>query len=180
MSVRRVAVVALGIAVLAWAAFRFFHRETPVPAVPGVDSTSTGVHSVQLWFASPSGDGLVSEPRDVVDAGSELHERVAVLIAELERGPEKGGVKTLPSGTTLLHVYLDDRGLLTLDLSRAFQQNFRGGTADESLVIGSLVRTIAAGFPEVKQILIVCGGNPLPSLGGHLPLDRPLDVGDWP
>ena len=165
---------------LAWAALRFFHREAPAPVVSGVDSTSTGVHSVQLWFASPSGDGLVSESRDVVDPGSELHERVAVLIAELERGPEKGGVKTLPPGTALLHVYLDDRGLLTLDLSRAFQQNFRGGTADESLVIGSLVRTIAGSFPEVRQIQVVCGGNPLPSLGGHLPLDRPLDVGDWP
>ena len=56
----------------------------------------------------------------------------------------------------------------------------RGGTADESLIIGSLVRTIAGSFPEVRQIQIVCGGNPIPSLGGHLPLDRPLDVGDWP
>ena len=177
---RRVLFVTLGIVVLAWAAFRFFPRETPAPVVPGVDSTSTGVHSVQLWFASPSGDGLVSESRDVVDPGTELHARVAVLIVELERGPEKGGVKTLPAGTTLLHVYLDDRGLLTLDLSRAFQQNFRGGSAAENLVIGSLVRTIAGSFPEVRQILIVCGGNPLTSLGGHLPLDRPLDVGDWP
>lgn len=176
---RRLLMVALGIAVLGWAAFRFFHREAPPPALPGVDSTSTGVHSVQLWFASSSGDGLVSEPRDVVDQG-ELHERVAVLIAELERGPEKGGVKTLPAGTALLHVYLDDRGLLTLDLSRAFQQNFHGGTEAENLVIGSLVRTLAGSFPEVKQILIVCGGSPIASLGGHLPLDRPLDVGDWP
>lgn len=173
-------IVALGIAVLGFVAFRFFHAQAPPPVVPGVDSTSAGVHSVQLWFASPSGDGLVSEPRDVVDPGSELHERVAVLIAELERGPEKGGVKTLPAGTALLHVYLDDRGLLTLDLSRAFQQNFHGGSAAENLVIGSLVRTLAGSFPEVRQIQIVCGGNPLPSLGGHLPLDRPLDVGDWP
>jgi spore germination protein GerM len=180
VSVRRVVIVTLGIVVLGWAALRFFHREAPVPVVSGIDSTSTGVHSVQLWFAAPAGDGLVSEPRDVVDPGSELHERVAVLIAELERGPEKGGVKTLPAGTALLHVYLDDRGLLTLDLSRAFQQNFRGGTADENLVIGSLVRTLAGSFPEVRQIQVVCGGLPLSSLGGHLPLDRPLDVGDWP
>jgi len=176
---RRALIVTLGIVVLGWAAFQFFHRETPVPVAPGVDSVSTGVHSVQLWFASPSGDGLVSEARDVVDQG-ELHERVAVLIAELERGPEKGGVKTLPAGTALLHVYLDDRGLMTLDLSRAFQQNFRGGTGAENLAIGSLVRTLAGGFPEVRQIQIVCGGNPIASLGGHLPLDRPLDVGDWP
>jgi hypothetical protein len=32
----------------------------------------------------------------------------------------------------------------------------------------------------VKRVLIVCGGRPLATLGGHLPLDQPLDVNDWP
>jgi hypothetical protein len=32
----------------------------------------------------------------------------------------------------------------------------------------------------VRQVLIVCEGVPLASLGGHLPLDRPLDPADWP
>jgi len=179
VTVRRALIVAVGIAVLAWAAFHFFHREEAAPVIPGVDSVSTGVHSVQLWFAAPSGDSLVSEPRDVVDQG-ELHERVAALIAELERGPEKGGVRVLPRGTGLLHVYLDDRGLLTVDLSRAFQQNFSGGSAAENLAIGSLVRTLAANVPDARQILLVCGGGPIASLGGHVPLDRPLDPAEWP
>jgi len=26
----------------------------------------------------------------------------------------------------------------------------------------------------------VCAGRPIATLGGHLPLDRPLDVADWP
>jgi hypothetical protein len=34
--------------------------------------------------------------------------------------------------------------------------------------------------PEVKRVLIVCGGGPLPTLGGHLPLDRPIEVSEMP
>jgi hypothetical protein len=29
-------------------------------------------------------------------------------------------------------------------------------------------------------VLIVCGGTPLQTLGGHLPLDRPFDVDELP
>lgn len=177
---RRVVIVALGIAVLASAALLLdSRRRVETRVVPGVDTVSAGVQSVQLWFAAPAGDSLVSESRDRVEAGA-LHERVAGLIAELERGPEKGGVRTLPPGTTLLHVYLDDRGLLTLDLSRAWVQSFRGGSGAEEIAIGSLVRTLAGNLPEVRQVLIVCGGAPIASLGGHLPLDRPIDVSEWP
>jgi hypothetical protein len=176
---RRALIVALGIAVLAWAAWNLTRRETVAPPPAGVDSLSTGVHSVQLWFSVTSGDSLVAESRDVVEAGT-LHERVGDLIAELERGPRRGGVRAVPPGTSLLHVYLDDRGLLTVDLSRAFQSGFRGGTGAEYLAVASLVRTLGANLPEVKQVMLVCAGTPMPSLGGHLPLERPLDVSDWP
>lgn len=176
--VRRGLVVLALLLIAAWAVWRFARHEAPPPPPPGVDTVSAGVHSVQLWFGAPSGDSLVREPRDVVESAT-LHARVSDLVAELEHGPRRGGVRTLPAGTSLLHVYLDD-GLLTVDLSHAFEQGFRGGTGEEYLTIASLVRTLASNLPEVKQVMIVCGGVPLPSLGGHLPLDRPLDVSDWP
>ena len=50
---------------------------------------------------------------------------------------------------------------MTLDLSRAFQQGFRGGSTAEYLAVASLVRTIGANLPEVKRVLLVCGGAPL-------------------
>ncbi len=177
-TLRTLLIVTLGIAVLAFGAWVTTHRDPPPPPVPGVDSVGAGVHSVRLFFASASGDSLVSEPRDVLEGGT-LRERVGRLVAELERGPERGGVRALPEGTALLRAYLDERGLLIVDLSRAFQQNFRGGTGAERLAIGSLVRTLGANLPEVRQVLLVCAGTPLPSLGGHLPLDRPLDVSEW-
>ena len=72
-------------------------------------------------------------------------------------------------------MYRDDHGLLTVDLSGSFRQGFRGGATAEYLAIASLVRTLAANLPEVERVLVVCAGRPIATLGGHLPLDRPLD-----
>jgi hypothetical protein len=34
-------------------------------------------------------------------------------------------------------------------------------------------------MPDVDRVLILCGGASLHTLGGHLPLDRPLEVDRW-
>ncbi len=165
-------------AALAWRAW----LERPADRVPpdaGSDSTSVGLRAATLWFASPDGDSLVAEAREMPEETA-VHERVAALVAALAQGPRLGGVRTLPAGTLALHVYLDESGLLTLDLSRAFRQAFTGGARAEELALGSLVRTLAFGVPETKRIRIVCGGVALATLGGHFPLDQPLDPDDWP
>lgn len=176
---RRLLIAALVLGALAWAGWQWTRAPEPARPAAGHDSVAAGVRSVRLYFAAPGGDSLVSETREVVEAAG-LHERVAALVAELDRGPRGNGVAALPAGTVPLHVFLDDRGLLTLDLSRAFRQGFGGGSGGEYLAIASLVRTLSANLPEVRRVLIVCGGRPIPSLGGHLPLDQPLDVNDWP
>lgn len=152
-------------------------RATPPPAP--ADTSSAGYRAVRLFFAAPSADRLISESRELPESAT-LHERVAALVGELDRGPTGPGVAALPPGTSLLHVYLDDEGLMTVDLSRAFQQGFRGGAQAEYLAVSSLTRTLAANVSGVKRVLIVCGGESLPTLGGHMPLDRPLDVSEMP
>ena len=176
---RRYLVPALAVAALVWFAWHWTQRRNAPPPGLAADSSAAGVRSARLYFAAASGDSLVVEPREMLDATS-LHERVAGLVAELDRGPRGAGVAALPAGTAALHVFLDERGLLTLDLSRAFQQGFRGGSGAEYLAVASLVRTLGANLPEVKRVLIICGGRPIATLGGHLPLDQPLDVNDWP
>jgi spore germination protein GerM len=177
---RRLLLGALVLGVLAWAGWHWLRRG-PAPIAPGAaaDSVGAGVRAVRLYFAAPDGDGLVVEPREMVEAAS-LHAEVVALVAELDHGPRAAGTAALPAGTSVLHVFLDDRGLMTLDLSRAFQHGFRGGSGAEYLAIASLVRTVSANLPEVKRVRILCGGEPLATLGGHLPLDEPLDVSDWP
>ena len=177
--IRRWAGVGLSVVALAWFGWQWTQRRNAPPPGVAADSSAAGVRSARLYFASASGDSLVAEPRELLEAAS-VRERVTGLVAELDRGPRGAGVAALPAGTAALHVFLDERGLLTLDLSRAFQQGFRGGSGAEYLAVASLVRTLGANLPEVKRILIVCGGRPIATLGGHLPLDQPLDVNDWP
>jgi spore germination protein GerM len=178
--VKRTLIGGLVFAVLAWAAWRFsVVGAPPVPAPARPDSVTTGLRAARLFFASPDGDSLVSESRDLAESGL-LHERVASLISELARGPRGSAVTALPAGTTLLHVYLDDRGLMTLDLSNSFARGFRGGATSEYMAIASLIRTLGANVPEARRVLIVCGGQPITTVGGHLPCDQPFDVQDWP
>jgi hypothetical protein len=178
---RRALIAALVVAVLAFVAWRAWQR-SHAPAVVHVaapDTTAAGVRAVKLYFGAPDGDGLVSEMRELPEA-PDLHARVAALIAALDEGPRQGGVAVLPAGTSALHVYLDDRGLLTLDLSQAFVREFRGGSSAEWGAVASLVRTLADNLSEVKLVQIACGGSSVRTLGGHVPLDQPLDVSDWP
>jgi len=177
---RRVLIGALVIAVLAWISWRWVTGpRSGSGEAANPDSASAGFKAVRLYFASPSGDSLVSEAREMVEAQS-LHDRVAALVGALDRGPSGRGVAALPAGTSVLHVYIDDRGLMTIDLSRAFQQGFRGGSSAEYLAVASLVRTIGSNLPEVKRVLLICGGVPLSTLGGHLALDQPIEVSELP
>lgn len=171
-----VAIVALLAAVLAWLGVRFAHRAAPERArVAAHDSTTAGFASVTLFFPAVSGDSLVAETRSVITQ-SDLRARVGELVTELARGATGPALALLPSGTAVLHAYLDDRGLLTLDLTPAFRDGFRGGSSAEYLDVTSLARTIAANVPEAHRLQLACGGEPLPTLGGHLSLAQPLDL----
>ena len=179
---KRLGLIALGLVLIALALFArqwLQQRNQPEPLPVVADTAQTSVRTVALWFASADGDSLVMEPRNLPEQ-AELHARLSALVAALEEGPRGDGARTLPQGTSLDHAYLDETGLLTLDLSPAFRQGFQGGARAEELVVGSLVRTVSANVAEAKRIRIVCGGAAFTSLGGHFPLDRPLDPDDWP
>jgi hypothetical protein len=177
---RRVFIVAVAIAVLAWVAWSLTRAPVNVsPQGSRADSIGSGLRAVRVYFAAPAGDSLVTEARELAETHG-THDRVVALVSELDRGPHGSGVRSLPPGIAALHVYLDDGGLLTVDLSREFRDGFKGGSTAEYLAVASLVRTLGANLPEVKRVMLVCGGEPLPTLGGHLPLDRPIEVRDLP
>ncbi len=168
------------VAVLGWAAWRWSrHAEAPSAPGPAAADSAAGFRSVRLWFVAASGDSLVSEPREVIEQAA-LHDRVATLLDELTRGPTGPGVTLVPQGTSLRAAYLDERGLLTLDLSAAFRARFRGGAGAEELATAALVRTLCDDLPEVKRVRLVVNGMSPAALAGHLPLDQPIDPADGP
>lgn len=176
---RRMFLGLLFFAVLAWVAYQWSRVSVqPAPQSISADSIAVGMKTVRLYFAATGADSLVVETRELPQPG-DLHAMAAALVAELNRGPRAGGMAALPAGTSVLNVYADARGLLVLDLSRAFLQGFRGGSTAEYLAVASLVRTLGANMPEVQRVQIVCGGAPLVTLGGHVPLDRPLEIAEW-
>jgi hypothetical protein len=181
VTVRRLLLILIVLGIAGFAAWRWntnrATRSATVVAAP--DTAVAGVRAVRLYFGSTDGGELVREVRELPEAAT-LHDRVASLVTALGEGPTQGGVPVLATGTTVLHVFLDEPGLLTLDLSRAFVQGFRGGSTAEWAAVGSLIRTLGDNLPEVKRVQIVCGGTAVRTLGGHVALDRPLDVGDWP
>ncbi len=176
---RRMILGLLFFAVLAWLAYQWSRVSvTPVPRSTSADSIAVGMKTVRLYFAAPGGDSLVVETRELPQPES-LHAMAAALVAELDRGPREGGIAALPAGTSVLNVYADGKGLLTIDLSRAFLQGFHGGSTAEVMAVSSLVRTLGANMPDVERVQIVCGGSPLVTLGGHVSLDRPLEIAEW-
>jgi spore germination protein GerM len=178
-AVRRALTVLLVVALAIFVAVQVTRRrDADVRTRTGADSLHAGIRAATLYFASADGRGLIAEARELAEPAT-LHDRVDLLVRELDLGPRGSGVAAMPAGTSLRAVYLDDRGLMTLDLSRAFQQGFRGGSTAEYLAIASLVRTVSANVPGVERILITCGGAPMSTLGGHIALDRPLDVTEW-
>ena len=177
---RRLILLLLAVGLIGFVAWRWnvMRTENERPPIAAPDTAVAGVRAVRLYFGSTEGDELTREMRELSES-PDLHARVASLIAALDQGPTAGGVAVLPAGTSALHVFLDEQGLLTLDLSRAFVQGFRGGSTAEALAIASLVRTLGDNLPEVKRVQIVSGGAAVRTLGGHVALDRPLDVTDW-
>ena len=75
---------------------------------------------------------------------------------------------------------LIEAGLPGYDVSLLFAVVMPAGTPGP--IVARLNREINAfmATPEVKRVLLICGGSPIATLGGHLPLDRPIEISDWP
>lgn len=97
----------------------------------------------------------------------------AALLRLIEQGDNAGLANPIPRGTRLLGTEIED-GLISVDLSREFRDNFTGGSEEEGLTIGAILRTLGQ-FPEIKRVQFLVEGQPLETLG-HLDLSGPQDV----
>ena len=94
---------------------------------------------------------------------------------ELIKGPtaQSGLYATIPPGTRLMDIKIED-GLATVDFSEAIKSKHPGGSAGESLTIGSIVNTLTQ-FPTVQKVQILVEGRVVETLAGHLDISKPLE-----
>ena len=143
--------------------------------------SAAGVRSATLYFAAPTGDSLVVEPREVLEA----RERSTIAWRRWwpswtagRAGGGVGGAAGRNRGAA--RVPRRPRPDDARSLPRASRAASAAARAPSTWRSPRWCARIGANLPEVQRVLIVCGGRPLATLGGHLPLDQPPDVNDWP
>ena len=146
-----------------------------------VDLPRAGDRSVVLFFPRGDGQGWVTEDRRLPSRG-QPGEDLMLLMQSLCDGPESGrAISALPAGTRALAAFIDPRkGSAVLDFSRELVAAHPGGSAAEIATVGSILRTVAANFPQVGACTILVEGRQVGTLAGHLDLAHPFTPRRWP
>jgi germination protein M len=152
------------------------HKQPTPPPAPGpapvVQTPAEPMKTVKVYQIEVKNNQakLRATQARIPAAGSPIKAALRKLI---EQGDGKDLANPIPKGTRLLGLKVR-KGLATVNLSHEFRDNFTGGSEEEGLTIGAILRTLAQ-FPEVKQVEFMVEGKPLDTLG-HLELSGPQDV----
>ncbi len=113
---------------------------------------------------------LMPERRNVISKGESIGETV---VRELIKGPSSSELKrTIPPETSLLSLSAEN-GVACVNLSREVQDSHYGGSAGESMLIYSIVNSLAE-TPGINQVQFLVEGSKVESLFGHIGITEPL------
>lgn len=79
-------------------------------------------------------------------------------------------------GSDVIDVYLMNGDTFVIDLNSKFADAHRSGIFVEELTMLSLVKTIAANFPEIRRVKFLVDGKERDTLAGHAGLKQFYDV----
>ena len=129
---------------------------------------------VSLYFLDTEELKLATERRNINQAANTV-EQIRLTIVELVKGPLSALIHTIPGGTEVRGVFLDEKGCAYMDFSRDISQKHPGGTTGELVTISSIVNTLTANFPEaVRKVRILIDGREAKTLAGHIDISRPI------
>lgn len=173
--------VIIGVIILACVGLGVFlviSRQPPPPPPPPkptvAEHPAKPPVKVNIYRIAFEGNEAKLRPVEVEVPGEEVPAEGA-LRRLFEQGDEGDLVNPIPKGTRLLSLKVKD-GVATVDLSREFSDNFTGGSEEEALTIGAILRTLGQ-FPEIKKVQFKLEGEPLETLG-HLDFSGPQGV-NW-
>ena len=80
-------------------------------------------------------------------------------------------------GSDINDVYMVNQNMAVVDLNNAFADGHRSGVWEETLTLDSMIATLSANMPEIKQVKILVDGKERETLAGHADLITVYDAG---
>lgn len=145
----------------------------PAPPPPPAEAKRQ-LRTITLYFAAPDGAGLVAEGREIADCLVEADCLKATVQALLD-GPVGDLAPVFPAQCTLRGVTANG-GELQVDFDRALIDSHPGGSLGELLTVYALADTVAANFPQLRQVRILIDGTAVETLKGHVDLRQPVSA----
>jgi len=131
-------------------------------------AVGTGSPRYWLYFANREATEVVGEKR--AQKGVLTGE---TIIEELIKGPRTQNLwPTLPQGTRLLSFFVQGR-IAYVDFSREVKENFGGGTANELMLVYSVIASLTE-LPEIAAVQFLVEGQVEESIWGHIDTSSPL------
>ena len=173
-----VAAVALALV----SAFLFFNRaevlppRPPLPPAASSPNTSPPLQQIKLVFFQPESLELVDFVREL-RLSNDKPERLKQIINALLEGPPPTLMNTIPKGTLLYEVYLDEQSTAYLDFSGALSAAHIGGTTAESLTVQTILKTVQSNFGEdIQNAQLLIEGQEVDTIAGHVDISKPLSL----
>jgi spore germination protein GerM len=149
---------------------------TAAPAAPTGSEDSRKI-TARLFYVSEDGTRLTSVEREVPYGDQPAAQ--ARRIVEAQLAPVQPPlVSAIPAGTTLRAMFLNERGVAVVDLSREVAAAHTGGSTNELLTIYTLVQALTTNLPAVSAVQLLVDGKEVDTLAGHVDIKRPLARAD--
>ena len=131
---------------------------------------------VMVFFSDYTRDKLTPEMRKIRPS-NDLAGLSKQVINELIKGPKGNLGPTIPRGTQLRELHIDQTGTVYVDFTRELAANHPGGSSAELHTIYSIVDSLILNFPEIKRVQILIEGEVIKqTLAGHIDARRPFSV----
>lgn len=77
-------------------------------------------------------------------------------------------------GASLLDLYMDNEGVLYVDIGDELKKKFRGDASEELNIVAGLFRDIEAAVPGFTALKILINGHEADTIGGHIDISKPI------
>ncbi len=128
---------------------------------------------VQLYFSDKENSFLIAEERQVSHA-THPAQFGQTIIAALIQGPTEGLMRTIPTGTKLLALFVAPDKTAYVNLTTTIKDAHPGGIQSEQMTIFSIVNSLILNIPEINAVKILIDGQETTTLAGHINLRFPF------